>query len=186
MGAAIAGALRGDEQPQAAPRDATASSPTVRPGDDVAAILARVGDGSTVTFRPGSYELTETIVVDVSLELVGAGRGDTTISSTAAGLALAFVGPGDLLVRDLALRHAGDDAASVLLAIEGGVTLTSVEISGAVDRHRRGRGRPRSGLRVRGPGGLPAAHCAAASRGARHVEDISVTGNQGRRRSRLR
>ncbi len=178
VGAAIAAALRGDEEPQAAPRDAEASRTTVRPGDDVAAILARVGDGSTVTFEPGSYELTESIVVDVSLELVGAGREATTISSSAAGLALAFVGPGDLIVRDLALRHTGDDAASVLLAIEGAVTLRRVAISGGVagtDETGAGHGivfafedledfPPRS---------------AEQRVGALVMSDISVTGNQG-------
>ena len=150
----------------------------MRPGDDVAAVLSRVGDGSTVTFAPGSYEVNETIVVDVSLELIGSGRDSTTITSTAAGLAVAFVGPGDLLVRDLALRHTGDDAASVLLAIEGAVTLQRLEISGAStssDRTAAGHGIVFAFEELPN---LPQ-RTAEQRAGVLLVEDVSVTGNEG-------
>jgi hypothetical protein len=130
VGAAIAAVLRGDEPPTQSGRRREPSSAFVRPGDDIAAVLARVGDGSRVRFAAGTYDIEETIVVDVSLDLVGAGLGETTIWSSAPGLAMAFVGPGELTLSDLSLRHAGDEAASVLLAIEGGVTLNSVEIAG--------------------------------------------------------
>jgi parallel beta-helix repeat protein len=139
VGAAIAGALKG-ETSAATQRESTASNVTVAPGDDVAAILARVGGGSTVTFAAGSYELTTTVVVDVSLEIVGAGRAATTISSSAPSVALAFVGPGELLVRDLALRHTGDEPASVVLAIVGGVTLRDVEVGGGSGIEQGGAG----------------------------------------------
>ena len=160
------------------PEDATASRTDVRPGDDVVAVLSRVGDGSTVTFAPGSYEVSETIVVDVSLELIGSGRDNTTITSSAAGLVLAFVGPGDLVVRDITLRHTGDDAASVLLAVEGAVTLQRLEISGAVtssDRTEAGHGI------VFGFEDLPnlPQRTAGQRAGALLVEDVSVTGNEG-------
>jgi hypothetical protein len=139
VGASIAAALRG-EQSETTQRESTASNVTVRPGDDVAAILARVGDRSTVTFAAGNYELTTTVVVDVSLEIVGAGQAETTISSSAPSVALAFVGPGDLLVRDVALRHTGDQPGSVLLAIEGGLTLRDVEIGGGSGAEEGGAG----------------------------------------------
>ena len=139
VGEAVAAALKGEETPETT-RATTASRTTLRPGDDVAAVLAGVGAGSTVTFEAGNYELTETLVVDVSLELVGAGQGETTISSSAAGLALAFVGPGDLVVRDLALTHTGEEGGSVLLAIEGAVTLDSVGLSGGRASEETGGG----------------------------------------------
>jgi hypothetical protein len=139
VGSAIAAALKGEQTSQA-PRELTASRTSVHPGDDVAAVLARVGAGSTVSFESGNYELTESVVIDVSLELVGKGRQQTTITSSAAGVALAFVGPGDLSVRDLALRHTGDEAASVLLAIEGGVTVRGVDISGGSGTVETGAG----------------------------------------------
>ena len=104
----------------------------VEPGDDVAAVVAGAASGSTLTFAPGTYDIAETIVVDTSLEFVGAGIGETTIASTSPGVAFAFLGPGDLILQDLSLHHVGDEAASVFLANEGGVVLRRVEIAGGV------------------------------------------------------
>ena len=175
VGAAIAAALRGEES-GATRREATASNVIVRPGDDVMATLARVGDGSTVTFAAGSYELTDTVVVDVSMEIIGAGRAETTISSSASGVALAFVGPGELVVSDLALRHTGDEPASVLLAIEGGLTLRDVEVSGGCGAEQSGAGHgvvfafeDLPGLPSRSP---------EQRAGPLIVEGVTITGNE--------
>ena len=135
VGEALAAVLRGEVDPATlgrTPREFVASSVTVAPGDDVAAVLGRVGAGSTVTFEPGTYTVADTLVVDTDLHLVGAGREETVIESAAGGLAVAFTGPGGLDVAGLTIRHTGEEAASVLLAIEGPVTLSDVELAGGV------------------------------------------------------
>lgn len=138
VGGAIAAVLRGDAEAEgvttgsSVPRDEAASPVTVRPGDDLGAIVARVGSGSTISLATGTFELDQTLVVDVDLRFVGAARERTIVESSATGLAVAFVGPGGLEMTDLARRHVGDEPASVLLAIEGPATLRDAEFSGAV------------------------------------------------------
>lgn len=114
------------------PSHADAAEVNVEPGDDIAEVIAGVDSGATVRFAPGSYDVAETIVVETSVDLIGAGQDETKISSSAPGLAFAFIGPGDLTMTGLALRHRGERAASVFLAIEGSLALRNVEIGGGV------------------------------------------------------
>ena len=141
VGQAIAAALRGDGPPlgpgipvpvTTLPRETDVSTVALKPGDDLAAILARVADGSTIELAAGIFEFDQTILIDVGVNLVGAGRDETVVRSAAEGVALAFVGPGGLGVRDMTIEHAGDAEASILLAIEGPVTVSGANIKGAV------------------------------------------------------
>lgn len=112
--------------------ESAATDIDLEPGDDVAAEIAGAAEGSTVTFARGTYEVADTIVVETSIEIVGAGIGETVITSTSPGISFAFLGPGDLTLQDVSLHHVGDEVASVLLAIEGGVVLRRVEVAGGV------------------------------------------------------
>lgn len=141
VGQAIAAALRGDGPPlgppvpipvTTVPRETEVSSVTVEPGDDLAAVLARVAGGSTITFTAGRHTFDQTIVIDVGVNLVGEGRNATFLSSTAEGVALAFVGPGGLSIRDMTIAHAGQSGASILVAIEGPVTIADSTLTGAI------------------------------------------------------
>ncbi len=135
VGEILAAVLRGEVDPNelgSGTREAQPSEVTVTPGEDVAAVIRRVGSGSTITFEPGTYTVDESLVVDTDLRLVGAGRDETVIESSAAGVALAFVGPGGLELSGVALRHVGEEPATVLLAIEGPVTIRDAELSGGV------------------------------------------------------
>ncbi len=141
VGAALAAALRG-EGPilgppvpvpvPTIPRETEPSTVVVEPDDDLAEVLGRIAPGSTIEFAAGTHEFDQSILVEFDLTFVGAGRDDTIISSTAEGIAVGFVGPGGFEVSDLTIEHTGDAVASVLLAIEGPVTLKDVTIRGAV------------------------------------------------------
>lgn len=175
VGAALAAALRGDEDAAARPpRDAEPSQVTVAPGDDVVAVLERVGAGSTVTVAAGSYDIDRTIVIDVGLELIGEGRDETVLASTAEGVALAFIGPGELSVSDVTLRHDGEAPASVVLAIVGGLTLRDVTISGGIAGADGGHGVV---FAFEDVDGLPS-RTAAQRAGELIVEDSSIVDNE--------
>ncbi|HTH06627.1 MAG TPA: right-handed parallel beta-helix repeat-containing protein, partial [Ilumatobacteraceae bacterium] len=145
VGKAIVAALRGLGPPfgppqivpaTTAPRDVDPSTVTITPGDDVdeqlRAALDKVAAGSTIEFGAGTFELTEPVVVDITINFAGAGRDQTTLSSAAEGVGLAFVGPGGFSMTDLTLEHTGDKEASVFLAIEGPVTIAHAVVRGGV------------------------------------------------------
>jgi parallel beta-helix repeat protein len=145
VGKAILAALRGLGPPlgppqvvpqTTAPRDEDASTVTITHGDDVdaqlRAALDKVAAGSTIEFGAGVFELTQPVVVDIGVNFVGAGSDQTTLSSAAEGVGVAFVGPGGFAMRDLTLEHTGDKEASVLLAIEGPVAIAHAVVRGGV------------------------------------------------------
>lgn len=140
VGSALAAAFRGDDPifgppaPVATtnPREVEPSTVTVQPGQDLDAVLERIAPGSTVEFAAGTHHFTESIVVDIDVTFVGAGRENTIISSSAEGVAVVFVGPGGFEARDLTVEHTGDAPASVLMALEGPVRLQDAAIRGAV------------------------------------------------------
>jgi parallel beta-helix repeat protein len=112
----------------------------VRPGDDVAQILALLDDGSTMTFAAGIYEFDETLLVARSVVLSGAGSEETIIRSSASDAAIAAFGDETLDVQNLAIEHVGDSAASVVLAVGAAVHLDAVVLSGAVADEENGGG----------------------------------------------
>lgn len=136
VGEAIAAALKGEEPVAGAastkPRQQSPSTRTVRPSDDLADVLATVGTGSTVELAAGTYRVDEAILIDVSVTIVGAGRDATKIESRAAGVAMVFLGPGRLDLRDLTLAHVGAADASVLLAVQGALAVSGARITGGV------------------------------------------------------
>jgi parallel beta-helix repeat protein len=141
VGRAIAAALRGEGPllgppapiPQTTvPRDEIPTTVPFSPGDDLAAVLDQVAPGSTIRFAPGTYEFDEPVVVDMDLRFEGAGTDQTILSSSAEGVALTFVGPGGFVVEDMTIEHVGELEASVLLAVEGPLSLTNTVLRGGV------------------------------------------------------
>ena len=141
VGGAIAASLRGDgpflgpPAPVATttiPRNVIPTTVTLEVGESLPILLAQISPGSTVRFAPGRHRFSEPILVDMDVTFEGAGKNDTTLSSNAAGVALAFVGPGAFTMRNLTLEHAGSAEASVMVVIEGPVHIQNVTIAGGV------------------------------------------------------
>jgi hypothetical protein len=139
VGRAIAAALRGDGPilgppppvpVTTIPRDTDPSTVVLEPGDDLDEVLARIAPGSTIEFAAGTHEFGEPIIVGMDVRFEGAGRDETIISSSAEGVAIAFVGPGGFELRDMTVEHTGDLEASVLLAIQGPVLVDGATITG--------------------------------------------------------
>ena len=139
VGLALAAALRGDRAPLGPPSPVPASTTprgeepttvTIGPDDDLAAVLATLAPGSRLELASGVYEFDQPLVIDVGVEIVGAGRDETFIRSTAADNAVAFLGPGELTIRGLTMEHVGDAPAAVLVSIVGSLFLQDVKITG--------------------------------------------------------
>lgn len=107
------------------------------PGDDLPTVLSELGPGSTVTLAPGRYRLDSSLVLLQGVTLRGAGRGRTTLASSAGEVAMLVLTDGRVELADLTLRHTGRRAANGLIGgPTSSVVLTGVRVSGA----RSGRG----------------------------------------------
>lgn len=110
----------------------TASTVTVRPGDDLSARLAALAPGSQVRLTAGTHRLTDSLVLLQGVTLRGAGRQRTVVVSSAADAGLLVVTDERVELRDLTLQHRGPRAADLVV---GGPTaslvLTGVRVQGA-------------------------------------------------------
>jgi len=104
----------------------------VTPDDDLLAVLPLLGPGSSVRFSEGTFELDATLLIQSQLIIVGAGREETILNSSAEAAAIAVLGEGELVMNDMTVRHVGDNPASVLIAFDAPIELVGVGISGAV------------------------------------------------------
>jgi parallel beta-helix repeat protein len=105
---------------------------SVTPDDDLAEVLAEVGPDATVLLGPGTYRLDETLVLLRGTTLRGAGRGRTTIVSTAADAAVLVLTGDRVVLEDLAVRRTGAAVGSVLIGgSAASLLLSRVELSGA-------------------------------------------------------
>jgi parallel beta-helix repeat protein len=199
VGGALAASLRGEEPPELKlpasglpgavavppPLGNVVPTPTAVPpvpttvvpgaGDDLVALVRSLAPGSRVELAARNYTLAGPMVIDKSITIVGAGRGRTTITTSAPGAGVVFLGPGTLEMRSLSLVHSGNAKASLLLAVTGAVTIDDVAFSGAKGSLAEGNG---SAL-VFGfepIEGFPTLSAAQRS-GALRVNNSSFTGN---------
>jgi hypothetical protein len=105
----------------------------VRPGEDLARVLARIAPGSTVRIAPGAHRLDESLAMLQGVTISGAGRGRSTITSTARDAGLLVLTDARVELVGVTLRHRGQAPASVLVGgPAASVVLTDVTIAGAV------------------------------------------------------
>jgi len=104
----------------------------VGPDDDLVAILGTLGPGSSITFTEGIFTLDASILVQGDLVLVGAGRDETILESTADTAAIAVLAGGSMVMNDFTVRHIGDLPASVVVAVDSSLELVNMAIIGGV------------------------------------------------------
>ncbi|NNE10964.1 MAG: right-handed parallel beta-helix repeat-containing protein [Ilumatobacter sp.] len=172
------GSLYGPPAPVAettVPQNLVPTTVTVRAGEPLGPVLARLAPGSTVRFAPGTHRFTESIVLERAVTFAGDPAGGTTLSSSAAGAALAFLGVEGFAVRDLTIEHVGDQPSSVVLVVDASVEIEGVTLTGATGAVDVGGGH---GLVV-GNGGLAGlSDDASAIRPTVVVSDSEIDGNE--------
>ena len=104
-------------------------------------------EGAALILGPGSYRLAESLEINTSLHLVGAGMDQTEIVSKAEGYAVLFSGAGPFSAEGVAFRHQGQSVADVVIVEGGAVSFVRCRFTGAVS----GEGEDeRAGLWLRG------------------------------------
>ena len=112
----------------------------VGPDDDLIAVLGTLGPGSSITFTKGVFTLDTSILVQGDLVLVGAGRDETILESTADTAAIAVLAGGSMVMNDFTVRHIGDLPASVVVAVDSSLELVNMVILGGVVNGEGGGG----------------------------------------------
>ncbi len=98
---------------------------------DLATALLDIEPGTTIELAPGTYNLTESVVVEQSVRLVGAGMDETTLVSTAPDWAIVFVGDGPFAMQEMGVFHTGNQSADTVVVIDGQFLLSDCQLSGA-------------------------------------------------------
>lgn len=103
----------------------------VAAGADLSATLAKLPTGSTVVLPAGRFRLDHTLLVAQDLTVVGVGRGQTRILSSAGVAAVMLVAPVRLRLQDLTITHRSRRPASVLAMRAGRTEVDHVGLNGA-------------------------------------------------------
>ena len=130
---------------------AAATTRRVGVDDDLRDVLPELAPGSTVRLSAGEHRLRDTVVLLQGVRLVGAGRGRTTLSSSAADTALLAVTQDRVDLSELTLRHVGDRPASLVVgAASTSLVLDRVAVVGAsgADGESGAGGQPTGGSGV--------------------------------------
>jgi nitrous oxidase accessory protein NosD len=128
VGQAVAAAVRAQALATAGPP----RNVEVGPDDDLQAAILRADPGAVVRLAAGEHVVDEPLMLLQPVTIVGAGRDETAVVSSAEGAAIAFIGEGGIRLEDLEVRHTGEAPASVLVFTTGSVELARVRAAGGV------------------------------------------------------
>ena len=128
VGRPLAASLRGDPPST----DAGAVTRTVGIHDDLAGVIATAGPGSRITLEPGIYQISELLLIDRPITILGPATGETVIRSTAKDAAVMIPSAGSLVMENISIEHVGNSPASVLVAAGGDVDLGAVVLPGVL------------------------------------------------------
>lgn len=109
----------------------TPISREVAPGEDLVGVLAQVPAGSTVRLGVGEYHLSEPLVLLESVTIVGEGRDDSSIVSSAPDAAVLVLSPGRVELTGFSLvRAPGSAGSGIITGPAAALVLTGMRISG--------------------------------------------------------
>ncbi|MFZ0529421.1 MAG: right-handed parallel beta-helix repeat-containing protein [Propionicimonas sp.] len=172
---AVADTFRADPLGGVDPSDPGAADLTVSTAEELVSAVARAGGGSTIRLEAGTYSLPAPLVVLRPISLIGAGDGtsakaSSTITASTGGATLVAATSGDLVLSDLAVRHRGEEVASVVVVAGGGYRFERIGVSGGAARDGAGG----YGIVLR-----PASNPLTPTGSSRTLTDVSLTDNDG-------
>nr|BAL54191.1 hypothetical conserved protein [uncultured Planctomycetota bacterium] len=99
---------------------------------------ARPGD--IIEIAAGEYTLRQSLVIDKSLTLRGAGRDQTRLLCSEQDFVIKFTGNGQWTLQGLTVEHVGNQWANVVVVEGGVVTITECVLTGGVWEEQNKRG----------------------------------------------
>lgn len=172
---AVVDTFRADPLGTVDPSDLGPVDMPVRSAAELITAVARAGTGSTIRLEPGTYALSGPLVALRPITLVGAGDGTasdavSTITSRSAGATLIAATSGNLVLKDIAIAHRGQQVASVVVVAGGGYRFERVRITGGVGE----KGTGGYGVVLR-----PSASPLTPSGDSRVLADVTLDDNDG-------
>jgi parallel beta-helix repeat protein len=120
----------------------TLPSPSIEPGERIWRVgqnnltfeqaVARALPGDTIEVPAGRFTLTQSVLVNKSLTIRGAGPDKTTLLSWEPDFAIRFTGDCQWTLENLSLEHVGNKPADVVIIDSGVITIRNCHFSGAV------------------------------------------------------
>jgi hypothetical protein len=141
---------------------------------DLRTVLPELAPGSTVRLAAGEHRLRDSVVLLQGVRLVGAGRGRTTLTSSAPDAALLALTQDRVDLRGLTLRHVGDEPASLVV---GGASTSLVldDVLVAGGSNGAGGGGRAAATRAPARGGSGVLMAAGRSAGGKRTTTLQVT-----------
>jgi len=96
------------------------------------AAVEAVPPGSTILLDPGAFQLTESLEIEKSLSLRGAGMDQTTIAGSEGDQVVLFTGPATFAAEDITFRYEGTGPARVVTIDNGEIDIARCRFSGGI------------------------------------------------------
>ena len=93
--------------------------------------LAKIADGGTITLAAGTYDLNQLLTIDKSVQLVGAGMGQTLIVSTVKDKGVLFTGEHHFTASAITFSHQGATPGGAVWVDAGTVQFNDCRFTGA-------------------------------------------------------
>ena len=97
--------------------------------------VAKIADGGTITLAAGTYDLNQLLTVDKSVQLVGAGMGQTLIVSTVKDRGVLFTGAHQFSASGITFSHEGAKPGDAVWVDAGTVQFTGCRFTGAASNN---------------------------------------------------
>ena len=98
--------------------------------------VAKIADGGTITLAAGTYDLDQLLTINKSLQLVGAGKGQTLIVSTVKDKGVLFTGTHQFLASGITFSHEGANPGGAVWVNSGTVHFSDCRFTGAASNRR--------------------------------------------------
>lgn len=107
----------------------------ITPDQDLTALITAASDGDVITLAPGVFTLTQGVMIDKSLTIIGAGSSKTTITSDnpvpETLIMIGFSGSGTLTLKGINLEYTGSSPSLVLYIKSGSLVMEDCALTGA-------------------------------------------------------
>jgi len=100
---------------------------------DLETAIALVKPGETIFLEAGTYQLDKSVEFSQSITLLGSGREDTVINSSADGYIIRFSGEGVFTLDELTVQNQGTLPANVIRVDSGEINFSNCRFTGAVE-----------------------------------------------------
>jgi parallel beta-helix repeat protein len=99
---------------------------------DLVEAVSSVAPGSTIRLGTDTFVLTETLEIDKPITIVGDGKDKTVVISEAPGMSIHYTGQGIFTLKDITIKHQGQQAANVIVVDGGEIGFSECRVSGGV------------------------------------------------------